>query len=146
MTKKKTEAKKVGRPRKERDPKAAQMVKTMASRLIPQDDICVALKEAGFEYMNKNTLEREYREDLDAGYALGRSKLRQTAMDVAINEKDRSVLIFLLKSVCGLREHSSVEMTSPDGSMSPKAGTSINFSGMTPEEITNIARAAFTGE
>lgn len=115
-----------GRPKKERDPRAARMVKTMASRLIPQEDICVALKEAGFEYMNKNTLEREYREDLDAGYALGRSKLRQTAMEVAINEKDRSVLIFLLKSVCGLREHSSVEMTSPDGSMSPKEFT-IHF-------------------
>ena len=146
MPRKKTDKPKTaGRPRKERDPAAARMVKSMAQRFIPQIDICQALREAGFD-IGINTLEREYRAELDAGYAIARAKLHQTAFELAVDQKDRAMLCFLLKTKCGLRETERVEMTSPDGSMSPKAGTTFDLSGMTPEEITNIARAAFTGK
>lgn len=132
-----------GRPKKQRDPQASKMVKAMAQWGVPQESICAVLRDAGFESVNVNTLARLYRQELDEGYETGKSKLFETAFKLAVTG-NVSMLTFLLKTRCGLRETNRVEVSSPDGTMSPKPA--FDFGGMTPEEITNIARAAFTGE
>ena len=53
--------------------------------------------------------------------------------------------IGLLQEILDDGKKQKIEMTSPDGSLTPK-GINIDFSGMTPEELTEIARAAFTGK
>ena len=134
-----------GRPPKQREPKAASMVKALAECGVPQDRICKVLEESGFEPMCKDALERVYAKELAAGMAVGEAKLLQTAMQLAVKEKNVAMLCFLLKTRLGMRETNRVEMTSPDGSMSPK-GVSMDLSGFTPEQLADMARAAFRGE
>lgn len=44
------------------------------------------------------------------------------------------------------KEQSDIDLSSSDGSMSPQAGVTMDLSGLSYEQITEIARAAFTGK
>lgn len=117
-----------GRPRKTRDPKAAGTVKALAQYGVPHDQICAVLKENGLADICSDTLEKIYRKELDEGKALGDSKLLQTAFSMATKDKHAGMLCFLLKTRMGLRETNRIEMTSPDGTMSPGGlGIEVNF-------------------
>lgn len=44
------------------------------------------------------------------------------------------------------KEQTDVDLSSTDGSMSPQGGINVDLSGLSYEQITEIARAAFTGK
>lgn len=135
---------KAGRPRKVKDPRASSIVKALAQYGVPQDRICTVLAESGFEKISYATLEREYADELATGKAMGESKLMETAFKLA-SDGNVTMLIFLLKTRLGLRETNRVEMTSPDGSMTPKSGAVFNLDGLTDEQLDALAQQAFTG-
>lgn len=108
----------MGRSRKKHDAKAAGTVRALAQYGVPQSHICAVLRENGLADIGVNTLEREYREELDEGKARGDSKLLETAFKIA-SEGNVTMLCFLLKTRLGMRETKRLEMTSPDGTMSP---------------------------
>jgi hypothetical protein len=114
------------------------MVQVMAQYGVPQEQIRAALVTAGFEPMGETKFAELYREELDAGKAIGDSKLLETAFKVAVEGKNVAMLCFLLKTRLGMRETNRVEMTSPDGSMSPNI---VRLDKFTPEQI-----AALKGE
>lgn len=114
-----------GRPRKEKNPKAAALVKALSQYGVPEPKICAVYEESGFGSISVPTLRREYRQELENGRAYGDSKLVETAFKIAA-DGNVTMLIFLLKTRLGYRETNQVEMTSPDGSMSPKEFT-IHF-------------------
>ena len=58
---------------------------------------------------------------------------------------DVSAGIFIRDTI-GEKPSDRVDSTSSDGSMSPKPAVNIDLSGLTPEQVAKMARAAFRGE
>lgn len=118
-----------GRPRKRYDPRASAMVQALAQYGVPYDQIRAVLASSGFEPIGETKFAELYREELDKGKALGDSKLMETAFKVAVEGKNVAMLCFLLKTRMGMRETNRLEMTSPDGSLSP-LDVQVNFIGV----------------
>lgn len=98
-----------------RDPEKARFIEALAQYGVPQQTI------ANIARLRLNTLQREYREELDRGMANGNAKLVQTLFDMAVNQRNVACLIFACKTRLGMKETGRIEMTSPDGSLTPKA-------------------------
>lgn len=83
-----------------------------------------AVDIAGILKISDETLRKYYRKELDEGHALVRKDLLTSAVTRALNpgatNPETSLMIFLLKTMCGLKEQVGIEHTSPDGSMSPQ--------------------------
>lgn len=113
--------KKRGRKRHKPTPRTRALVLEHATNGARAVDIAGILK------ITDDTLVKYYRSELDRGHATVRDKLLTSAVDRALNpgpqNPETALMIFLLKTMCGMKEAVAVEHTSPDGSMSPARHT-----------------------
>lgn len=133
-----------GRPRIQRDEKIATLIKALTRYGIPEREIPSILRDQGYR-IGFDVMVKLYRDEIDAGHQIGNAKILETAYKQAVGG-NTSMLIFLMKTRLGYRETNRVEMTSPDGSMSPQAAVSVDLSNCTPDEIAAMCKAAFRGE
>jgi DNA-binding XRE family transcriptional regulator len=105
-----------GQPPHEPTQQQRKMVESMSAYGIPQEDIS---KVVG---INRTTLAKHYREELDTATAKACAKVAETlyrqATDVK-NPRSATAAIFWLKTRGGWRETVVVDNTSSDGTMSP---------------------------
>jgi hypothetical protein len=101
-----------GRPPRKYDPSEAKLVQALSQYRVPQEDIADELD------MCVETLVKLYGKE----YAKGRHKadtvIRKTLFEQA-KSGNTAALLFYCKTQLGMRETNRLEMTSPDGSMSP---------------------------
>lgn len=121
-----------------------KLVEQYSAQGMSQAQVAAALgiSETTF-YQRKRDCE-EFAEAVKKGQAMGIAVATNKLMQL-VKAGNPSAIFFYLKCKAGWKETNAFEMTSPDGSMTPK-GINVDFSGMTPEELTEIARAAFTGK
>jgi hypothetical protein len=127
-----------GQPPKERDEQAAKLVQACAQFGEPQEDIAARLG------ICVETLVKLYGEDWAKGKREAHMSIRKTLFERA-QAGNTAELLFYCKTQLGMRETNHVEVTSPDGSMTPKV-TSVDLSGFSAEQLVDMARAAFRGE
>lgn len=65
--------------------------------------------------MSEATLKRKFRDELDIGRALAKSKVQQTAFKMAISGKQPAMTMFWLKTQCHWKETTVNEHTGKDG-------------------------------
>lgn len=96
---------KVGRPAYEPNDKDRLIIKLARALNYNQQQCC--------EYLGitDKTFTKYYRKDWEHSILEKKIQLMNTALSVAIKEKQPAVLIFLLKSFCGLREINQIEAT-----------------------------------
>lgn len=111
-----------------RNEETARIVKAMARHGIPQKTISKIIGVAN------DTLRKLYIEDFHEGMEQGNGKLLETLFDMAVNQRNVACLIFACKTRLGMKETQALEMTSPDGSMSP------DISKMTDARIEKIVK------
>lgn len=102
-----------GREGLKRDEGHAKTVQALAQYGVPEQQIAyiVGMKDT-------RTLHKLYDDELKKGRASADSKLLQTAYSMAVDDKNTSMLIFLMKTRLGMKETNAVEVSNPDGSMS----------------------------
>jgi hypothetical protein len=127
-----------GQPPKQRDESSAKMVQVLSQYGEPQEDIAARLN------ICVETLQKLYPEELARGKREAHTAIRKTLFEKA-KEGNIPSLLFYCKTQLGMRETNRLEMTSPDGTMTPK-GTTFDLSGFTPDQLADMARAAFRGE
>ena len=98
-----------GRPRKTYDPRASAMVQALAQYGVPYQRIRAVLASAGFEPIGETKFVELYKEELEKGRSLGDSKLMETAFKLAVEDRNVTMLCFLLKTRLGLRETGPIE-------------------------------------
>ncbi|MBR5347488.1 MAG: hypothetical protein IK129_07610 [Deltaproteobacteria bacterium] len=128
----------MARPRKKYNPQEAKLVQVCAQYGEPEEDI------AGRIDMSVETMHRLYQRELKKGKREAHLSIRKTLFDRA-KAGHTAELLFYCKTQLGMRETSQIEMTSPDGSMTPK-GTTFDLSSFTPEQLIEMGKAAFRGE
>lgn len=116
-----------GRPRIPRNEDHAQMAQAMSQYGVPQEDIARVLG------MSVETMQRLYGEEMGRGKAVAKQRIGRRLFEKAVNEGDTTALIFLAKTQLGFREVQRMEMTSPDGSMSPMQDIKVTF--VDPDEL-----------
>lgn len=84
------------------------LVRALAKYGVRQHDIAVQIG------INKITLAKYYRDELDAGMAEAAEGLAKTAYQMAM-DGDVRMMIFLLKTRLGYRETTHIECSGPDG-------------------------------
>lgn len=114
-----------GRKPIKRDEKMASLIKALTKYGVPERHIPAILTEQGYK-IGFDTMIKLYRDELDAGHNYGDAKILETAFKKAM-EGNVTMLIFLLKTRLGYRETTSLEMTSPDGSMTPTVINPVSF-------------------
>lgn len=107
---------------KEYIPEQAKVVRTLSAYGVPEEDIASELE------MCVETMHRLYSKELRAGRVKADTKIRQTLYDKAVNQGNTACLMFICKTRLGMRETNRLEMTSPDGTMSP-LDINVNFIG-----------------
>jgi len=127
-----------GHPPKLRDEQAAKLVQACSQYGEPQEEIAARLG------MCVETLQKLYGDELRKGKREAHMSIRKTLFERA-QAGNTAELLFYCKTQLGMRETNHVEMTSPDGSMTPK-GTTVDLSSFSPEQLVDMARAAFRGE
>ncbi len=65
--------------------------------------------------IDEKTLMKHYREELDHGLSTRKAKVMNVLFEKAVIDKDTTSLIFLAKTLCGLRETNRHEVTGADG-------------------------------
>lgn len=100
----------------------AKTVYTMAVFGIPEEDIASTLD------MCVETMHKLYGKELLRGRIQADTKIRQTLYDKAVNQGNTACLLFMCKTRLGMRETNRLEMTSPDGTLSP-LDINVNFIG-----------------
>lgn len=88
----------VGHPPHQWSEHIATLARSLAMYGVPIKDIAVQAK------IGETTLEKYYRKELDEGKAMATAKLTQTAYRLAVDEKNVTMLIFLMKTRLGYRE------------------------------------------
>lgn len=107
-------AKKAGRPVKFRyDQTTADTVQTLAQYGVPYEDIAAKYG------MSSDTLVKLYSEELKKGKAEAHEKARGALFEEAVLKRNPTLLMFYCKTQLGMKETSGVELTNPDGSMTP---------------------------
>jgi hypothetical protein len=129
----------MGRNKKQYDANEAKLVQACAQYREPQEETAARLN------MCVETMMRLYRKEWETGKREADLKVRKTLFEMASSGKNTVATIFYCKTQLGMKETNKVEMSSPDGSMSPKA-TKIDLSSFTPEQLIEMGRAAFRGE
>lgn len=97
----------------ERNDSHAKTVQALAQYGVPEQQIAYIV-----DIKDTRTLHRLYGEELKKGRASADSKLLQTAYSLAVDDKNTSMLIFLMKTRLGMKETKGIELSNPDGSMS----------------------------
>ena len=121
-----------------------KLVEQYGAQGMSQEQIARALGISPRTLYNRKKESAEFAEAFKKGQAMGEAVVTNKLMQL-IKAGHFPAIAFYLKCKAGWKETNAFEMTSPDGSMTPK-GINVDFSGMTPEELTEIARAAFTGK
>jgi hypothetical protein len=101
-----------GRPPRQYDQAEARLVQAVAQYREPQEEIAARLG------MSVETLMKLYRAEYEKGRREADTKVRKKLLDEALGG-NTAALLFYCKTQLGMRETNRVEMTSPDGSMSP---------------------------
>lgn len=105
---------KAGRPVKFRyDQTTADTVQTLATYGVPYEDIAAKYG------MSSDTLVKLYSEELKKGKAEAHEKARGALFEEAVLKRNPTLLMFYCKTQLGMKETSGVELTNPDGSMTP---------------------------
>lgn len=106
--------KKAGRPVKFKyDENTAKTVQTLAEFGVPYEDIAAKIG------MSDDTLVKIYSEELRKGKAEAHEKARQALFEEAVIKRDKTLLMFYCKTQLGMKETSGVELTNPDGRLTP---------------------------
>ena len=69
--------------------------------------------------LDMKTFTKHFGSELTRGKSLAHKRLKATAFDMALTDRDRTMLIFLLKTQCGFRESIEVQNTGKDGAELP---------------------------
>jgi hypothetical protein len=101
----------------------AKIVRSLSAYGVPEEDIASEID------MCVETMHKLYGKELRAGRIKADSKIRQTLYDKAVNQGNTACLLFMCKTRLGMRETNRLEMTSPDGSLSP-LDVQVNFIGV----------------
>lgn len=117
----------------------AKVVEKLAGVGFPQESISAEI-DCCVETMLK-LYDKEFRKGQARANGRIAGKLFAKAM-----EGNTAALIFWAKTHMGWRETAHLELSSPDGTMTPAAPVAFDLSKLTPEEIAKMARAAFRGE
>lgn len=100
--------------KREFDDADAAVVRALASYGVCKRNIA---KEIGTD---KDTLKKVYGEELLIGEARAEAQLKQVAWHVAVKLKNPKMIMYLLNTRYGQSESFKVDLTSSDGSMSPR--------------------------
>lgn len=146
-------------------------VENLAARGLTNDKIAYAMGFSPRTFYNNKKDNAELAEAIARGRAKGEMVVSDVLFDMATNKEKVEVEVATKQGVVTIkqdkydektrldaakfwlerrggwikREQSEVDMSSSDGSMTPQ-GVNLDLSGMSPEQITEIARAAFTGK
>lgn len=121
-------------PRPAFQPTAEQrdLVRTLAGVGTRAADICLLLKSPTTgDPIDEKTLRKYFRAELDEGTVQATAKVARTlfayATDPGGGSPSVTAAIFWMKTRAGWRETQHLEHSSPDGSMSPKTPSRIEF-------------------
>lgn len=92
-----------------RDEKVAAIVERLAGIGVPEKTLAQVIG------MSVTTMQKLYANELANGRAKGDSKLMDTAFHLAVEKRNVTMLIFLLKTRLGMKENYGVELSGPDG-------------------------------
>lgn len=101
-----------GRPPRKYDPTEAKLVQALSQYRVPQEDIAADIG------ISVETLVKLYGKEYGEGRRKADAVIRKRLFEEAKNG-NTAALLFYCKTQLGMRETNRVEMTSPDGSMSP---------------------------
>ena len=99
----------MARPKKKIEISPEQYVSDLASLQCSKVEVAARLN------ISVDSLDRRYAAEYEKGRQLGRSKLREKLYQTALSG-NVAVMIFMAKSVLGLRETQSLELSGPAGS------------------------------
>lgn len=103
-----------GRPRHEWDAEKARQIRAMVGLGLTHQKIAVVIG------IDPHVMERVYRRELDEGAAQMEARLTQTAYQMAIEDKNPALIMFLLKTKYGYRETNRAEVVVTPGPKSLK--------------------------
>ena len=87
-----------------------KMVEAMSGFGMTEEPIAALIRPGGID---PKTLRKYFRKELTRGQAQAMAKLMQTAYQLAVHEKNVTMIIFLLKTRCGFRETGPVNNGGP---------------------------------
>lgn len=120
-----------------------KLVEQYSAQGMTVKELATALGVSEATIYSRKKESQEFREAVKKGQAMGIAVVTNQLMQL-IKKGNLGAICFYLKCKANWKETNKMEISSPDGSMSPQAV--FDFSGLTPEEITEIARASFTGK
>ena len=95
-----------GRPEHKPTDQTRRFVQTCSMGGIPQDEICAAIG------INKNTLHKHYREEIDQSLPKATAKVVQTAFQLATSGKCPAMTMFWLKCRANWSQKAEIDITS----------------------------------
>lgn len=147
-----------------------RQVENLAARGLDNEKVCLSLGISSRTFYRRKSEAAELDEALKRGRAKGEMVMSDKLWELATEKKkirvqneetgqwedaevyahdDRSRLDsikFWLERRAGWAKADKLDLSSSDGSMSPRSGTVVSLAGMDPDEVARMARAAFKGE
>jgi DNA-binding XRE family transcriptional regulator len=101
--------KRIGKPPYEPGPEQRNLVAIASASGMKQEDIAKALG------IDKKTLRKHFREELDEGHAKVLASIKMTAYQMALSGNQPAMTMFILKTQCGWREVERQQVQIVDG-------------------------------
>lgn len=128
-----------GRKPVKRDPDIAQKVFAMRQYGLTIEQVSDLVS------LSTNTLYKLYGGELENGVAAANLVVGKKLFE-RCQAGDVTALIFWAKTRMGWQEKQKVDVSNSDGSLAPRQAINIDFSQYSPEQLAELARAAFRGE